>query len=152
MHWAPVGTRAKTLRRECRFCVGGYGKMGGKELGYGSDLDVIFPHDEPRPPIREAARVAQRCNLDEHPHGGGVSTKPLRCARWLAGLMGTRSARFATTRERRGRGSTRRSRGRELRGILNSGALSAAHDIWRSLRCRQGLAESWRCARSEGRE
>jgi [glutamine synthetase] adenylyltransferase / [glutamine synthetase]-adenylyl-L-tyrosine phosphorylase len=43
--------------------VVGYGKLGGKELGYGSDLDVIFIYDE-----KDAAeadrlgRVAQRVN------------------------------------------------------------------------------------------
>ncbi len=45
------------------FCVVGYGKLGGKELGYGSDLDVIFLYDEA--PTREPerlARVAQRVN------------------------------------------------------------------------------------------
>ena len=26
-------------------CVIGYGKLGGRELGYGSDLDVVFLHD-----------------------------------------------------------------------------------------------------------
>ncbi|MEO1036655.1 MAG: bifunctional [glutamate--ammonia ligase]-adenylyl-L-tyrosine phosphorylase/[glutamate--ammonia-ligase] adenylyltransferase [Pseudomonadota bacterium] len=28
-----------------RFCVIGYGKLGGFELGYGSDLDIVFLHD-----------------------------------------------------------------------------------------------------------
>src|SRR5690349_850777 len=28
------------------FCIVAYGKLGGKELGYGSDLDVIFLYDE----------------------------------------------------------------------------------------------------------
>ncbi len=27
------------------FAIVGYGKLGGKELGYGSDLDIIFLHD-----------------------------------------------------------------------------------------------------------
>ncbi len=45
------------------FAVVGYGKLGGKELGYGSDLDVIFLYDEAttREPER-LARVAQRVN------------------------------------------------------------------------------------------
>src|SRR5204862_170026 len=29
-----------------RFAVIAYGKLGGKELGYGSDLDVVFLYDE----------------------------------------------------------------------------------------------------------
>ncbi len=45
------------------FTVIGYGKLGGKELGYGSDLDVIFLYDAAttREPER-LARVAQRVN------------------------------------------------------------------------------------------
>jgi glutamate-ammonia-ligase adenylyltransferase len=31
--------------REARFGIVGYGKLGGFELGYGSDLDVVFLHD-----------------------------------------------------------------------------------------------------------
>jgi [glutamine synthetase] adenylyltransferase / [glutamine synthetase]-adenylyl-L-tyrosine phosphorylase len=35
-------------RRTCapaRVAVVGYGKLGGLELGYGSDLDLVFLHD-----------------------------------------------------------------------------------------------------------
>jgi glutamate-ammonia-ligase adenylyltransferase len=32
-------------RREAGFAVVGYGKLGGLELGYGSDLDLVFLHD-----------------------------------------------------------------------------------------------------------
>jgi glutamate-ammonia-ligase adenylyltransferase len=31
--------------REARFAIIAYGKLGGLELGYGSDLDIIFIHD-----------------------------------------------------------------------------------------------------------
>ena len=34
-------------RNEPRFAIIGYGKLGGKELGYGSDLDIVFVHDDP---------------------------------------------------------------------------------------------------------
>jgi glutamate-ammonia-ligase adenylyltransferase len=45
------------------FCVVGYGKLGGKELGYGSDLDVIFLYEEALAPEADRlARVAQRVN------------------------------------------------------------------------------------------
>jgi [glutamine synthetase] adenylyltransferase / [glutamine synthetase]-adenylyl-L-tyrosine phosphorylase len=45
------------------FCVVGYGKLGGKELGYGSDLDVIFLYDESIAGHAERlARLAQRVN------------------------------------------------------------------------------------------
>lgn len=32
-------------RRDVRLCVVGYGKLGGMELGYASDLDLVFIHD-----------------------------------------------------------------------------------------------------------
>ncbi len=33
------------VRRPVRICVVGYGKLGGMELGYSSDLDLVFLHD-----------------------------------------------------------------------------------------------------------
>ncbi|MBT9612521.1 MAG: bifunctional [glutamate--ammonia ligase]-adenylyl-L-tyrosine phosphorylase/[glutamate--ammonia-ligase] adenylyltransferase [Burkholderiales bacterium] len=46
-----------------RFAVIGYGKLGGKELGYASDLDIIFLYDDPDPLAPETyARLAQRIN------------------------------------------------------------------------------------------
>jgi len=42
--WAGLRTRH---RDEPRFAVIGYGKLGGKELGYASDLDLIFLYDDP---------------------------------------------------------------------------------------------------------
>ncbi len=33
------------LRRPVNICAIGYGKLGGMELGYGSDLDLVFLHD-----------------------------------------------------------------------------------------------------------
>jgi len=33
------------VQRESRFAIIAYGKMGGYELGYGSDLDLVFLHD-----------------------------------------------------------------------------------------------------------
>ena len=46
-----------------RFAVIGYGKLGGKELGYASDLDLVFLYDDPAPEAAEHyARYAQRIN------------------------------------------------------------------------------------------
>ncbi len=36
-------------RRAVRICAVGYGKLGGHELGYGSDLDLVFLHDSTGP-------------------------------------------------------------------------------------------------------
>jgi glutamate-ammonia-ligase adenylyltransferase len=41
----------------------GYGKLGGKELGYASDLDLVFLYDDPAPEAPENyARLARRIN------------------------------------------------------------------------------------------
>jgi len=46
-----------------RFAVIGYGKLGGKELGYASDLDIIFLHEDAHEQAGEVyARLAQRIN------------------------------------------------------------------------------------------
>jgi glutamate-ammonia-ligase adenylyltransferase len=46
-----------------KFAVIGYGKLGGKELGYASDLDIIFLYDDESPEASEVyARFAQRIN------------------------------------------------------------------------------------------
>ena len=48
---------------EPRFAIISYGKLGGKELGYASDLDLIFLYDDPAPEAPENyARLAQRIN------------------------------------------------------------------------------------------
>jgi [glutamine synthetase] adenylyltransferase / [glutamine synthetase]-adenylyl-L-tyrosine phosphorylase len=45
VRWA--WARLKTRHRDSpRFAVIAYGKLGGKELGYGSDLDVVFLYDD----------------------------------------------------------------------------------------------------------
>ncbi len=33
-------------REAPQFAIIGYGKLGGKELGYGSDLDIVFVYDD----------------------------------------------------------------------------------------------------------
>ena len=46
-----------------RFAVIGYGKLGGKELGYASDLDIVFLYDDANAAAAENyARLAQRIN------------------------------------------------------------------------------------------
>jgi glutamate-ammonia-ligase adenylyltransferase len=61
-------------RRPAGFAIVGYGKLGGLELGYGSDLDIVFLHDSAGPDARTTgpividngeffARLAQRMVL-----------------------------------------------------------------------------------------
>ena len=50
-------------REQPQFAIIGYGKLGGKELGYASDLDIIFLYDDDAPDAPEIyARLAQRIN------------------------------------------------------------------------------------------
>jgi glutamate-ammonia-ligase adenylyltransferase len=50
-------------RDDPHFAIVGYGKLGGKELGYASDLDLVFLYDDPRDAAAERyARLAQRLN------------------------------------------------------------------------------------------
>ena len=44
--WLDMPTRHRDTPR---FAIIGYGKLGGKELGYASDLDIIFLHDDEHP-------------------------------------------------------------------------------------------------------
>jgi glutamate-ammonia-ligase adenylyltransferase len=58
--WAGLRTRH---RDDPRFAIVGYGKLGGKELGYASDLDLIFLYDDDHAEAQENyARLAQRMN------------------------------------------------------------------------------------------
>ncbi|MBV8046549.1 MAG: bifunctional [glutamate--ammonia ligase]-adenylyl-L-tyrosine phosphorylase/[glutamate--ammonia-ligase] adenylyltransferase [Paludibacterium sp.] len=56
--WRDIASRH---RETPAFAVIGYGKLGGKELGYASDLDVIFLFDDPHPDAPERyARLARK--------------------------------------------------------------------------------------------
>ncbi len=58
--WRGVRTRHCD---EPRFAIIAYGKLGGKELGYASDLDLIFLYRDAAPEAAENyARLAQRIN------------------------------------------------------------------------------------------
>ena len=58
--WANLRTRHRDTPR---FAVIGYGKLGGKELGYASDLDLVFLHEDDDERAQEIyARLAQRIN------------------------------------------------------------------------------------------
>jgi len=58
--WAGLKTRHRDTPR---FAIIGYGKLGGKELGYASDLDLVFLYDDPDEHAAEIyARLAQRIN------------------------------------------------------------------------------------------
>ena len=50
-----VWQRLKTRHRDTpQFAIIGYGKLGGKELGYGSDLDIVFVYEDTHESAPEA--------------------------------------------------------------------------------------------------
>ena len=58
--WAQL---RKRHRDAPRFAIAAYGKLGGKELGYASDLDIIFLYDDADARAPELySRLAQRIN------------------------------------------------------------------------------------------
>jgi len=58
--WRKIGKRH---RDEPAFAVIAYGKLGGKELGYASDLDIVFLFDDDAPEATEIySRYGQRIN------------------------------------------------------------------------------------------
>lgn len=58
--WNGLKTRH---RDDARFAIIGYGKLGGKELGYASDLDIVFLYDDAADSAPATyARLAQRIN------------------------------------------------------------------------------------------
>jgi glutamate-ammonia-ligase adenylyltransferase len=60
LSWA---TARKRHREVAQFAIIAYGKLGGKELGYASDLDLIFLYDDDHAEAQENyARLGQRIN------------------------------------------------------------------------------------------
>jgi glutamate-ammonia-ligase adenylyltransferase len=71
----------KKHRDEPRFAIVAYGKLGGKELGYASDLDIVFLYDDDHPESGEIyARLGQRINtmLSSHTSSGRLYEVDLR--------------------------------------------------------------------------
>jgi len=53
----------KKHQEQPQFVIIAYGKLGGRELGYASDLDLIFLYDDPHPDAAETyARLARNIN------------------------------------------------------------------------------------------
>ncbi len=70
-----------------RFAVLGYGSLGGEELGFGSDLDLVFLYDIDRDIDRDIGRVG---HVDDIGGAGGDAqsdgARPLDASRWFARL------------------------------------------------------------------
>jgi glutamate-ammonia-ligase adenylyltransferase len=99
------GTLRNKHREAPRFAIVGYGKLGGKELGYASDLDLVFLHDDELPEAQEIyARLAQRINtwLTSHTAAGMLYDTDLRLRPdGASGLLVSSFAAFADYQEQR---------------------------------------------------
>jgi glutamate-ammonia-ligase adenylyltransferase len=94
-----VWRKIKIRHREApRFAVIAYGKLGGKELGYASDLDIVFLYDDDAPEAAEVySRLAQRVNswLSSQTAAGLLFETDLRLRpNGDAGLIATSLAAF----------------------------------------------------------
>ncbi len=59
--WGKLKHRHPHPERPPKLAIIAYGKLGGKELGYGSDLDLVFLHKDPEPEAGELySRLVQR--------------------------------------------------------------------------------------------
>ncbi len=93
-------TNARKKHRDIpHFSIIAYGKLGGKELGYESDLDLIFVYDDDHPDAPENyARLAQRINtvLGSYTSAGRLYETDLRLRpNGASGLLVTSIAAFA---------------------------------------------------------
>ena len=78
LSWA---TARKRHRDEPGFAIIAYGKLGGKELSYAADLDLIFLYDDDHPDAQENyARLGQRINtmLSSYTSSGRLYETDLR--------------------------------------------------------------------------
>ena len=98
---------ATARKRHCdepRFAIVAYGKLGGKELGYASDLDLIFLYDDDHPDAQENyARLAQRINtvLGSHTSSGRLYETDLRLRpNGASGLLVSSVEAFADYQQR----------------------------------------------------
>ncbi len=99
--------RLKSRHREDpRFAVIGYGKLGGKELGYGSDLDIVFVYDDPDERAQEvyAAYVRRLINWMTVKTGEGDLYEIDTALRpnGNSGLLVTRFVAYADYQQQRG--------------------------------------------------
>jgi len=96
LSWTTV---RKRHRDDPKFAIVSYGKLGGKELGYASDLDLIFLYDDDHPDAQENyARLAQRINtmLGSYTSSGRLYETDLRLRpNGASGLLVSSTEAFA---------------------------------------------------------
>lgn len=93
------GSIRKRHRDDAKFAIIAYGKLGGKELGYASDLDLIFLFDDDHPDAQEVySRLGQRINalLSSYTSSGRLYETDLRLRpNGASGLLVSSVAAFA---------------------------------------------------------
>jgi glutamate-ammonia-ligase adenylyltransferase len=96
LSWATVRKRHRDVPK---FAVIAYGKLGGRELGYASDLDLIFLYADDHPDAQENyARLAQRINtmMSSYTSSGRLYETDLRLRpNGASGLLVSSVAAFA---------------------------------------------------------
>jgi glutamate-ammonia-ligase adenylyltransferase len=101
--WARLKNRH---REEPAFAIIGYGKLGGKELGYGSDLDIVFVYEDEHENASEiyAAFVRKMINWMTVKTGEGDLFEIDTALRpnGNSGLLVTSFTAYANYQERRG--------------------------------------------------
>ncbi|MFY3385352.1 bifunctional [glutamate--ammonia ligase]-adenylyl-L-tyrosine phosphorylase/[glutamate--ammonia-ligase] adenylyltransferase [Paracidovorax sp. MALMAid1276] len=125
-------------REEPQFAIIGYGKLGGKELGYGSDLDIVFvfDDDDDRAPEVYAAFVRKLINWLTVKTGEGDLYEIDTALRpnGNSGLLVTRFEAYANYQERRGSNTAwtwEHQAMTRARFVMGSAALQARFDAVR---------------------
>ena len=132
-------SRLKTRHRESpQFAIIGYGKLGGKELGYGSDLDIVFvfDDDDERAPEVYAAFVRKLINWLTVKTGEGDLYEIDTALRpnGSSGLLVTSFEAYANYQQRRGSNTAwtwEHQAMTRARFVLGSAALQARFDAVR---------------------
>ena len=132
-------SRLKTRHRESpQFAIIGYGKLGGKELGYGSDLDIVFvfDDDDERAPEVYAAFVRKLINWLTVKTGEGDLYEIDTALRpnGNSGLLVTGFEAYANYQQRRGSNTAwtwEHQAMTRARFVLGSAALQARFDAVR---------------------
>ncbi len=61
LHGEPIYTDDRGVERPCRFCVIGMGKLGGGELNFSSDIDLMYVYTSYQGRTRGVMRNGERC-------------------------------------------------------------------------------------------
>ena len=143
--WRELAAKYGTPRcgpppREAGFAVIGYGKLAGLELGYGSDLDLVFLHDSSGaqqetdgvPPLdneRFFGRLVQRLI-----HFLTIQTSSGRSVRRRHAPSAERPIRACSSRASKGSGTIKRSEAWvwEHQALLRSRALAGSPEVCRA--------------------